>query len=251
MARLREITYSVPLALPIETQALIAESDGPWRLVVFPGTPCDLGLFDRFLAEAPKALEVVVIARPGFGRGHDRPYTSFDDQIAAARRFFEDGKQVVTLGVSYGGELALKAALDFPHAVQGAVTVAALFTEPRGYVLPFAELAATPVIREVLPRKLRHSRAELAGRRSQIGPLIERLKSYPGPVRILHGDLDHLVALSDARRLHGVFGPTADVDLEVVRGGTHFLEKQTPMRLYAAVAAVIKASERVKAKDDV
>ena len=31
-----------------------------------------------------------------------------------------DDKKVVTLGVSYGGELALKAALDFPDQIFGA-----------------------------------------------------------------------------------------------------------------------------------
>ncbi len=240
----REITFTAPLRTPLETQAWVAPSDAPSRLIVFPGTPCRKYLFDRFMPLAPAGLEVVLLMRPGYGRGHDKPYTDFEDQVAAARPFLEDGKQVVTLGVSYGGELALKTALDFPEKVLGAVTVAALVTEPRGYVQPFADLGGAPLIRNVLPKGLHHARAELEGRRPQIGPLFARLKHYEKPVTILHGDLDHLVAFKDAQELRSHFGPRADVALERVKGGTHFLEMQAPMRLYDAVASVMKRAGR-------
>lgn len=243
----REITYSAPLRAPIETQAWIAESAAPWRLIVFPGTPCRKYLFDRFMPLAPKDLEVVLLMRPGYGRGHDRPYTEFEDQIAAARPFLEDGKSVVTLGVSYGGELALKTALDFPQKVAGVVAVAALVTEPRGYVQPFADLGGAPLIRNLLPKELHHARAELEGRRPQIAPLFARLRHFEKPVTILHGDLDHLVAMKDAETLLSYFGPRADVVLDRVKGGSHFLEMQTPERLYAAVADVMKRAGRAAA----
>lgn len=240
----REHSYLAPLDPPLETQAHIAPSDGDWRLIVFPGTPCRKYLFDRFMPRAPRDLEVVLLMRPGYGRRHDRPYLSFNDQIAAARPFLEDGKKVVTLGVSYGGALALKALLDHPHVVKGAVTVAALVTEPRPYVQPFADLGGAFGVRHVLPRHLHHARAELEGRRAQVGPLFARLRDERRPVSILHGDADHLVPLSDAQTLQGYFGPNADVAFDLVKGGTHFLEMQTPQRLYDAVASVIGRAQR-------
>lgn len=243
--RYREITYAAPLAEPVETQAWIAEADSEWRVVVFPGTPARKYLFERFLRLAPADLEVVVIARPGFGRGHRRAWLDFDDQVAAARPFL-DGKKIVTVGVSYGGELALKAALDFPDHVKGAVTVAALVTEPRSYVQPFVDLGGAPVIRSLLPKTLHHSRAEVAGRRAQIGPLFSRLKDLKAPVTILHGDLDHLVDLSDARTLRGYFAPDADVEFRRVSGGLHFLEMQAPRLVHEAIKGVIARAERVR-----
>ncbi|MFN3959308.1 MAG: alpha/beta fold hydrolase [Parvularculaceae bacterium] len=240
----RELTYEVPLATPLKNQAWIAERAAPWRLVMFPGAPARKYLFERMLRTAPSDLEVVLLARPGYARGHRQAYLSFDDQVAAAAPFLNGDKNVVTLGVSYGGELALKALLDRPDAVKGAVTVAALITEPRPWVQPFVDLGGAPVVRSLLPRTLHHARAEVAGRRAQVGPLFARLKEVTAPVTILHGDADHLVSMNDARTLKGYFAADADVELTEIRGGTHFLEMQAPKALYAAVRAVIARAER-------
>lgn len=243
MSRLSRTHREIALSGPCVTQAWVAESSGPWRLVMFPGTPSRKYLFDRILNLAPEDLEVVLLMRPGFEKGAQRAFPDFEDQIAVARPFLDD-KKIVTLGVSYGGELALKAALDFPDTVKGVVTAAALVTEPRGWVQPFVDLGGKPVVRNLLPKTLHHSRAEVAGRRAQIGPLFARLKDLNIPVTILHGDIDHLVALADARTLKSYFAPGADVALDVIRGGTHFLEMQFPKRVLAAVRGVIERAER-------
>ncbi len=241
----RERSYTAPLKEPVETQAYIAESDGPWRLVMFPGTPARRYLFDRILRLAPPDLEAVLVMRPGFGRAHTQAVLDFADQVAAAKPFLE-GKKVVALGVSYGGALALKAALDYPQHVKAVAAVAALVTEPRPWVQPFVDLGGAPVIRSVLPRTLHHSRAEVAGRREQIAPLFGRLKDLSCPATILHGDLDHLVAMSDATTLKGYFAPGADVIFERIKGGTHFLELQFPRRILSAVADLIARAGRAR-----
>jgi pimeloyl-ACP methyl ester carboxylesterase len=240
----RAIAYDIPLDPPIRNQAWIAGRDSDWRLVMFPGAPARKYLFERMLRLAPKDLEVVLLARPGYGTGHWQAYLSFDDQVAAAKPFLEGDKKVVTLGVSYGGELALKALVDFSAVVKGAVTVAALITEPRPWVQPFVDLGGAPVIRSLVPRTLHYARAEVAGRRTQIGPLFARLKEVTAPVTILHGDVDHLVSMNDARTLKSYFGPRADVEFRHVRGGTHFLEMQFPKQLFDAAKGVIARAER-------
>lgn len=244
MTKPREISFTAHGETPLETQAFVAERpDARWRLVMFPGTPSRKYLFDRILNLAPDHLEVVLLMRPGFQKGASRAFLDFDDQVAVAAPFLE-GKNVVTLGVSYGGELALKCALDHPEKVKGVVTAAALVTEPRSWVQPFVDLGGQPVVRNLVPRTLHHSRAEVAGRRAQIGPLFARLKQLRAPVTILHGDVDHLVALSDAKVLRSYFADDADVVLDVVKGGTHFLELQFPRRVLAAVKGVIERAEK-------
>lgn len=238
----REIAYDVPTSPPLRTEAYVAERPGAWRLVMFPGTPARRYLFDRILAQAPPDLETVLIMRPGFEKGAMRAFPSFADQVAAAQPFLVD-KKVVALGVSYGGALALKCALDRPDRVKGLVTVAALVTEPRSWVGPFIRLGGAPMVRDLLPRKLHHSRAEIAGRRDQVADVFGRLRGLTCPATILHGDLDHLVALSDATTLRNFFGPDADVRLERVAGGTHFLEMQFPRRVLQAVEDVIRRAE--------
>ena len=241
----RDIRFTASDRTQVETKAYIAERpDARWRLVMFPGTPSRKYLFDRILNLAPDDLEVVLLMRPGFQKGARAAFLDFNDQVAVARPFLDDDKKVVTLGVSYGGQLALKCALDHPEKVKGVVTAAALVTEPRSWVQPFVDLGGQPVVRRLVPRTLHHSRAEVAGRRGQIGPLFARLKELKAPVTILHGDVDHLVALQDARTLRSYFADDADVVLDVVKGGTHFLELQFPRRVLAAVKGVIERAEK-------
>ena len=241
----REITYTAPLSTPLETEAFHAPDDGEWRVIVLPGTPCNKHLFARFLRTAPRGLDVVVIARPGFGKDHADPYTDWDDQIAAIKPFLPGGdwgdKKIVTLGVSYGGELALKAALDFPDKVAGVVTVAALIDEPHDYALTLEKIGGTEGVEDLLPDRWHRVRAEIAGRRDQIGPLLDQLQTLDAPVEVLHGDFDAIVPKSNAEKLMQYLKPQTGFDL--VPGGTHYLELQYPRRLYAAVDRVIARSE--------
>lgn len=250
--RYSRINYTAPILGGYPATADVAPSDGLWRVLAIPGTPSRPHMFTRFLEQAPADFEVVVPNRPGYGgaywgKGVREPVLSFDDQVAAFRPFLDrlDGKRTIVLGVSYGGALALKTALDNPARVAGAVTVAMLVTEPRNYVHGAMKLAEAWGVRSVLPGYLHNARAEIAGRREQIEPLFARLREMRAPVTIMHGDLDNLVPLSDAMTLQRHFGERANVEFELVKGGTHYLELQFPQRLYRAIRGVIARAERL------
>lgn len=242
----QEISYTAPLARPLETDAFHLKGDGDWRVIVFPGSPCNKLLFARLLRTAPAGLDMVVLSRPGFGRGHQECFPDFDEQVAAARPFLPGGdygdKKIITLGVSYGGELALKAALDFPDAVKGVVTVAALIDEPHDYALQLEKLGAVNGIEPYVPNRWLKVRKEITGRRSQIGPLLDRVAKIEAPVEVLHGDFDAIVPKSNARKLMDVL-PDSRAGLEIIPGGTHYLELQYPRRLHRAISRVIERAE--------
>lgn len=236
----REITYTAPLATPMETDAYLAPSQGEWRLIVFPGTPCRKGLFKRFLRTAPRNIEVVVISRPGFGRGHRKVVTDWNEQLKAIEPFLAE-KKIVVMGVSYGGELALKAALTFREQVKAVVTVAALIDEPHAYAKQMADLGAAPIVRDIIPNRWQRVRDEVEGRRSQIGLLLEDLDTLTVPIEVVHGDFDSVVGQSNAATLMKRLGDKGA--LEIIQCGTHYLELQYPRRLHAAVGRAIERSE--------
>ncbi len=239
-----DITYTAPLSPPLETQATIAPDPGKWRLFVFHGTPANRYLYMRFLRTAPRGIEVVLPARLGFGKGHETAVTSFDEQLAVLKPFLPGGefgdKKIITLGVSYGGELAVKAALDFPGAVVGAVAVSALIDEPHDYALQLEKLGGDARIEDYVPNRWKKVREEVVGRRSQIGPLLDRLKSYDGPIEVIHGDFDAIVPKANSEKLYAALTEASRGTLDIVPGGTHYLELQYPRRVYAAVQRVIE-----------
>ncbi len=241
-----DITYTVPLSTPLETQATIAPDPGDWRLIIFHGTPANRYLYTRFLRTAPRGIEVVLPARPGFGEGHEAAVTSFDEQVAAIKPFLADEKKIVTLGVSYGGELAVKAAMDFPDAIVGAVAVSALIDEPHDYALQLEKLGGDVRIEDYVPNRWKKVREEIAGRRAQIGPLLAQLKSYDGPIEVIHGDFDAIVPKANSEKLYAALSDASRGTLDIVPGGTHYLELQYPRRVHQAVQRVI---ERAEAKE--
>lgn len=247
-----EIAYTAPLSEPLEIDAFHRPAKGDWRVFVFTGTPSNRLIYQRFLRVAPSDLDVVVVTRPGFGKGHESAVTDFDDQVSALKPFLPGGefgdKKIITMGVSYGGELALKAALDFPEAVKGVVTVAALIDEPHDYALQLEKLGGASGVEPYVPNRWQKVRAEVAGRRSQIGPLLGRLDKLRTPVEILHGDFDALVPQSNAQTLMRAL-PEGLAGLEIVPGGTHYLEGQYPRRIYRAISRVIERANTAQAKE--
>jgi pimeloyl-ACP methyl ester carboxylesterase len=241
-----EVAYTAPLSAPLENDAFHRPGEGDWRVIVFPGSPCNKLLFTRLLRTAPAGLDMVVLSRPGFGRGHAQVYTDFDEQVAAAKPFLSGGefgdKKVITLGVSYGGELALKAALDHPDAVKGVVTVAALIDEPHDYALQLEKIGSVSGVEPYVPNRWLKVRKEITARRAQIGPLLDRASKIEAPVEVIHGDFDAIVPKSNAEKLMRIL-PRERTGLEIIPGGTHYLELQYPRRLHRAVQRVIERAE--------
>lgn len=226
-----------------------------WRVIAIPGTPSRPHMWWRFIRRAPADLDVVAVNRAGYGgpmygAARRPPVISLDDQIAAIWPLIEaDTRPAVVVGVSYGGALAFKAALDAPAHVRGVVSVAALVTEPRRWVRAILPAGDWPVIRDALPGYLRNARAEVAGRGDQVDAVFARLKHLPQPVTILHGDRDTLVPQSDAEVLRGYFAPDADVVYQPVRGGSHYLELFNPDTVYEAIRSVIARADAMAMSD--
>ena len=232
-----------------------SRGEGGWRLLAIPGTPSRPYMFSRLLRLAPPDWEVVVPMRAGFGGPSygsraRTPVPDFDDQVRAIAPLFDkdDGRRTIALGVSYGGALALKTALDHPDRVAGVMTLAMLVREPRKWIRDILPLADWPGVRQALPASLHTARSEVATRRTQIGALFDRLSDINCPVTILHGDLDMLVPESDAHFLKERFAETADVAFTPVSAGTHYLELQTPRLVYRELERLVaRANGRASA----
>ncbi|MEP1229200.1 MAG: alpha/beta hydrolase [Litorimonas sp.] len=231
------ITFSIP-NMNFEGDAIISrQKHAKWRLICIPGAPSQTFLFKRLLQLTPNSLETVVVNRLGYGKPHDTPVLNFNEQVKIVEPFLSD-KRTLLLGMSYGGAISLKAALNYPDDIEGVVTGAALISEPRNYAKAIVDFDKFDFLKPITPRRLQHMRAEIKGRRVQIGPLLEELKNLNIPIEVLHGTLDTLVAKEDAQTLVNAIGENAHYE-EIV-GGTHYLEMQMPQIILRAADRVIK-----------
>lgn len=207
-AKVDPITFSVP-GTALETNGFISKKpQAKWRLICLPGTPSQPYLFSRLLRIASEDLEIVVINRLGFHKSHSSPVLNFNDQVRVVEPFLNDKRNII-LGISYGGALALTAALNYPDKIEGVITGAALITEPHNYARAIVGSEAFKKLEGVTPKKVKHMKAEIVGRRKQIGPLLKRLSELRVPVEVLHGTLDTLVPKSDAQLLADAIGDKA------------------------------------------
>ncbi len=215
-------------------------SKAQWRLICFPGAPSHTFLFKRLLQLAPENLDIIVVNRLGYGKTHNQPVLNFQDQVKIIDPFLNDKRNIV-LGSSYGGALALNSALTYMDKIEAVITCAALIREPHDYAKTLVDLDIPEALTSLAPKKLQRMRAEIHGRRLQIGPLLDRVKSLNIPIEVLHGTLDTLVPKEDAQYLAQLIGANANYT-EII-GGTHYLEMQFPQQIFNAVERVIRRIE--------
>jgi len=238
--KIEKFEFPVP-GTSLETNALISRQDeAKWRLICLPGTPSHIYLFSRLLRLASEKLEIIVINRLGFHKSHTSPILNFSDQVRAIEPFLSDKRNII-LGISYGGALSLTAAINYAEQIEGVITGAALVTEPHDYAKAIVSSSIFKKLDGITPKKIQHMKEEIKGRREQIGPLLNQLNEFAIPVEVLHGTLDTLVPISDARILADALG--AKAQLHEIKGGTHYMELQMPKRILQAANDLIARIE--------
>lgn len=240
--KIREIKYTIPLNHPLESEAYIVEhEEAKWQIICLPGTPCRKDIFRRFLGLKQSAFDIIVLSRAGFGKKHTKPVLDFHEQVKAVLPFLER-KRTIILGISYGGALALTAAMNYSDKIEGVITGAALVTEPYDYARILADLGRFEQLHRFAPKHLRVTSAEIRGRRTQIDAVLSRVKDLNKPAEVLHGNLDALVSKNDAIKLANAIGKNAN--FVEVKGGTHYLELQTPKQLLDAALRLVDRIEK-------
>ena len=164
----------------------------PGRVVLIHGSPADASSWSKLLKQERHALpaDVVVIDRLGFGNSTPGVQGSLAAQAAAAAAFLEpiDGSRPILVGHSYGGPVALRAAVDYPDRIGGIVLVAgacdAYMNDSQGL------RRAIDAISLIVPEAWEVSNAELLALTDENRAMESLLSQVTCPVVILHGTWD-------------------------------------------------------------
>ncbi|MCG6122062.1 MAG: alpha/beta hydrolase [Microvirga sp.] len=219
------------------------------RVVFLHGSPGEAIEWGPILADAPEGQYRLAPDRPGFGE--TRPaeaVTSLSDQAEAIAPLMRDprGGKAIVVGYSYGGAVALRAALDMPDEIGGLVLVGSAADPAREEVHPLQAIASLDAFSWMLPSDLSNSNAELLALQPELEALRERLPELRAPVTIVHGLDDNLVPVENVLYLRERLSASSQVRLILVEDGDHFLPWTHPEQIEAAVACAI---EDMKAAD--
>ncbi|MEM8709372.1 MAG: alpha/beta fold hydrolase [Planctomycetota bacterium] len=212
------------------------------RLLYLHGTPGDAEGWADFLVDPVGDLPSSAVDRPGFGKSDTRSLATLEGQSRALAPFMgEAGVRTIVVGHSYGGPVALQAALDYPDEIAAAVILA-------GSVSPALEKRrwfnyAAKGLSWVLPRALRRSNQEVWPLRADLERLAKSLGEIRVPVVIVHGTDDGLVPYGNATFMEEALSGAASISLRTLDGAGHMFiweERWVPTVREAILEAALK-----------
>jgi pimeloyl-ACP methyl ester carboxylesterase len=215
-----------------------------WEIVFIHGTPATAAVFgEQFRRPFPHA-NVLALDRPGFGKSTPaarRP--SLEDQAQAIRALLPKPGRLpaILVGHSYGGAVALLAALEFTNQVAGVVLIGASVDPSQERTYLIQKIGNWPILSWLIPRSLRQCNRELLTLRNDLVRLQRQLPSLTAPVVMVHGAKDRLVPVANVNFLKSELARAGKEDLLqelVFFDYNHFIPWERPEAVEQAIGMV-------------
>jgi len=219
----------------------LLQSNAVWNIVFIHGTPASAAVFgEQFRQPFPRA-NLFALDRPGFGAsGPGRRRPSLDEQadaVGAVLSTIPPGRTIL-VGHSYGGPVALLAALKFTNQVSGVVLIGGSVDPGQEHIYTIQYIADWPLVAWLLPRPLRQCNRELLTLRGDLLQLQPQLASLNVPVIMLHGNRDRQVPVANVAWLRAQLATAGKANLFdalVYPDYNHFIPWEHPDAVQAAL----------------
>ena len=262
-----------PTPRAVEGLAVSVHGSGP-PVVMLHGQPGSAGDFDGVVAALDGAVTTLAVDRPGWGQtgGKARSFAAQAELVAEELLARRTGPALI-LGYSFGGGVALRLALDHPELVSGLLLVSSI--GGAGSVTIGDSVLAAPILGPALslttlaglatavPLVVRLTgfdalKANLPDEVSRLSvgevqsfvddqrflmrdhAALERSVHRIGaPARVLHGELDIVVAPAAAQAL----ATELAVDCELLGDVGHLVLHQAPDRVAATIIEMVGTAD--------
>ena len=215
------------------------------------GAPSSLSYWKSYLADSALLSRATMYAvdRPGYGySGLANPMPSIADQAAAIHLILDSlhkaSHPVILVGVSYGGPIACRLAMDYPELVDGLVLVAPPIGPGLEKIFWFTYPVESPAVHWFVPRMLQTANQEKIHHKEELTKMLPLWGRIHVPVIYLQGDKDGLVDTTNAgfARQHMINAPS--LDIRMIPGRGHLIAFAEKDRIEKAILDLVDSTEK-------
>lgn len=184
--------------LNIRYLELVRDSTLPY-VVFIHGAPGSLSDYEAYFKDKKlySKLNLLSIDRPGYGYSNfGNSETSIKRQSKTIHSAIEkicQNNQVIIVGHSYGGPIALRMAIDYPSAYKGLILLAPALDPENEKVIKLARIPMIQPFRWLTPPALKVAADEKNTHIEELQKMLGYYDQLKIPVCHIHGDEDSLV----------------------------------------------------------
>ena len=229
---------------------LTVGSDTSASILFIHGAPSSLSYWKGYLADSVLLSRATMYAvdRPGYGySGLASPMPSIADQAAVIRLILDSLHRakhpVIVVGVSYGGPIACRLAMDYPELVDGLVLVAPPIGPGLEKIFWFTYPVESPTVHWFVPRMLQTANQEKIHHKEELTKMLPLWGRIHAPVIYLQGDKDGLVDTTNAgfARQHLINAPS--LDIRMIPGRGHLIAFAEKDQIEKAILDLVDKTE--------
>lgn len=217
--------------------ATVGDSSKP-PLVLLHGSPSSLSGWRAIYTDTnfTKKYYLILIDRPGYGFSQfGKVVTSITEQANLVNGILKElqlKQPARILGSSYGGPVALQAAMNDPDLYNQIVLLSASVKPSAEKVYDISYLMVVPIVEWFFPKVFTMASKEKLSHSKELEKLRDWQK-IKAPVTILHGDADELIYYDNAIYAQENLAPYTSVDLITLKNKGHALIFSEPDYLKA------------------
>jgi pimeloyl-ACP methyl ester carboxylesterase len=215
------------------------------------GAPSSMSYWRNYLTDSILVARAAMYAadRPGYGySGLADPVPDIAMQAHVQELLLDSVHKahhpIIVVGVSYGGPIACRLAMDHPELVDGLVLVAPPIGPGQEKVFWFTNLVESPFIHWFVPRMLQTANREKVHHREELTKMLPLWGGIHIPVIYLQGENDGLVDTTNANfaRSHLINVPY--LSIRMIPGRGHLIAYAEKDKIEAAILEMLDRVEK-------
>ena len=229
----------------------VGTGDSPDATILFiHGAPGSLSYWRNYMTDSALLSRATMYAadRPGYGySGLADPMPDLAQQAAAEKPILDSLHKahhpIIVVGVSYGGPIACRFAMDYPNLVDGLVLVAPPIGPGREKIFWFTYLVETPFVHWFVPRILQTANKEKVYHKEELEKMLPLWGRIHVPVIYLQGDKDGLVDTSNASFAKEKLKNVPYLSIRMIPGRGHLIAFPEKARIEKAILELLDSTE--------